>query len=269
MVTIKDLKLEDGTFLLPREIYEKDQNVGKRRGNGESEDDYKMRMEIEKSIVLQAQNDEKYKDAAHKPFIDDVRINSRQFRALIVPATQEEYENFMREEDREQKEKAYWERCPISDGKGKIKQCQPRIPNPDYGKVPGATKTIANRCETCPVYLAWKNKSKLTSLEKMLFNDDGEEIECAELGKDMISRGDLADKVRDILLETVVDKHSRYAEIVKLILDANMNINKACEKLGMNPSGVYKAFGSKSMQEDVIEALAKEPLVEIEKLLYQ
>lgn len=242
------LVLEDGTFLVPHEIPEGDR-------------------EYESALLESAKYDETYKDAKHKPFIDTVRHNARTFRALLVPATQEEYEEFTHEEDREQKEKAYYDRCPISDGRGKIKQCPRRIPNPDYGKVPDATQTIANRCETCPIYRAWKNKSKFTSFEKMVFNDDGEEIDHVDFSTGMMSRGDLLDRVRDIVLDVVVEKHSHYAGVVKKMLDENMNTNQACEELDMNKSGVYKALGSKSMQTDVLEALAQDPFIDIEKLL--
>ena len=102
----------------------------------------------------------------------------------------------------------------------------------------------------------------------MIFNDDGEEIDHVELSTGMISRGDLIDRIRDILLDVVVDKHSHYAEIVKKMLYENMNINKACEVLEMNKSSVYKALSSKSMQADVLEAFANEPLVDIIKLLF-
>lgn len=243
------LVLEDGTFLVPHEIPEGDK-------------------EYEKALLDAAQYDEAYKNVEHKPFIDDVKINNRKFRALLVPTTKEEHDEFMREEDRAQKEDTYYKRCPISDGKGKIKQCPPRIPNPDYGKVPGATKTIKNRCDICPVARAWKDKGKCSSLEDILYNDAMEEIDRMEISTGMLSHGDLADRVRDILLDMVVDKHSRYAEVVRKMLDENMNINQICDELELNPSGVYKGLGSKSMQEDALAALENDPLVEIEKLLY-
>lgn len=243
------LVLKDGTFLVPHEIPEGDK-------------------EYEKALLDAAKYDETYKNAEHKPFIDDVKINNRKFRALLVPATQEEYDEFMRNEDRVQKEEAYYKRYPISDGKGKIKQCPPRIPNPDYGKVPGATKTIKNRCDICPIARAGKDKRKFVSLDAVLYNDAGEEIDRKEISTGMISHGDLADRIRDILLDMVVDKHSRYAEVVRKMLDENMKINQICNDLELNPSGVYKGLGSKSMQEDALEALESDPLVEIEKLLY-
>ena len=246
---VTKLVLEDGTYLVPHEIPEGDR-------------------EYEKALLEASKYDKAYKDAKHKPFIDTVRHNARTFRALLVPSTKEEYDEFTHKEDREQKKEAYYKRCPISDGRGKLKQCPKRIPNPDYGKVPDATQTIVNRCEVCPVYRAWENKSKFISLEKMIFNDDGEEIDHVELSTGMISRGDLIGRIRDILLDVVVDKHSHYAEIVKKMLYENMNINKACEVLETNKSSVYKALSSKSMQADVLEAFANEPLVDIIKLLF-
>ena len=63
---------------------------------------------------------------SHQPFIDDIKINSRIFRALIVPATQEEYEDYVHAEDRKQKKEAYYRRCPIvitggsADGVGNV-----------------------------------------------------------------------------------------------------------------------------------------------------
>ncbi len=243
------LVLDDGTFLVPHEIPEGDK-------------------EYEKALLDAAKYDEAYKGAKHKPFIDDVRINNRKFRALLAPATREEYDEFMHNEDRAQKEEAYYKRCPVSDGKGKIKQCSPRIPNPDYGKISGVTKTVKNRCDICPIARAGRDKRKLASLEDILYNDAGEEIDRREISTGMVSRGDLIDRVRDILLDIVVDKHSRYAEVVRKILDENMNIKQICDELGMNPSGVYKGLGSKAMREDVLAALEDDPLVEIEKLLY-
>lgn len=243
------LVLDDGTFLVPHEIPEGDK-------------------EYEKALLDAAKYDEAYKDAKHRPFIDDVRINNRKFRALLAPATREGYDEFMRNEDRAQKEEAYYKRCPISDGKGKIKQCPPRIPNPNYRKIPGATKTVKNRCDICPIARAGRDKRKFASLEDMLYNDAGEEIDRREISTGMVSRGDLADRVRDILLDMVVDKHSRYAEVVRKMLDENMNIKQICDEMELNPSGVYKGLGSKFMREDVLAALEDDPLVEIEKLLY-
>ena len=267
MVTINDLKLDDGTFMVPKDIYDRDENVTRHQGKNESEDDYRMRMEIEKSMVEQARNDERYKGAKHEPFIDDVKINSRRFRALIVPATQKEYEDFIREEDREQKSEAYYRRCPIADGKGGFKQCPRRIKNPEFGKVPGATKTIVNRCDTCDRYRAWKNEAKSESMESMAYNDEGEERDRSEFGREMLNRSELSDRVRDIVLEVVMDKHSRYYEAVKAMLDNNLSVNAASAEAGINNSGFDKALKN-ALGRDILEALAADPFTDIQKLLH-
>ena len=266
MVTKRDLVLDDGTFLVPKEIYDRDENVTGHRGKNESGDDYRMRMEIEKSIVEQTRNDRRYKGAKHKPYIDDVKINSRKFRALLVPATQQEYDDFIREEDRKQKSEAYYKRYPISDGKGGFKQCPMRIANPDYGKVPGATKTIVNRCETCDRYRAWKNSARSESIENMTYNDEGEERDRSEFGRDMLTGSALSDRVRDIVLEVVMDRHSRYYEAVKAMLDNNLSVNAASTEAGINNSGFDKALKN-AMGRDILEALAADPFIEIEKLI--
>ncbi len=247
---VTKLNLDDGTFLVPHELSE---NV----------DRY-----YEEQLLESAKHSDDFKNAKHKPFIDTVRFNAREFRAILVEGTEEQYREFVQREDREQKKAAYYSRCPISDGKGGIMQCQARIPNPDYGKIPGATKTIANRCDECPIFRAWKDTGKFTSLEEFTHDDDGEEKPHNLHSNGMLSRGELIARVRDILIRAAVEENSRYAELVRLILDKNLSINEACEKLDMNKSGVYKALRSDKMQNAVLERLDNDPFADLKNVLY-
>ncbi len=266
MLTLKDLVFDDGSYMIPNEIYDRDEKVLRSRGQNETEDAYKTRKDNEKSLVEQACHDRNYRGAKHQPFIDDIKVNSHIFRALIVPATQEEYEDYVHAEDRKQKKEAYYRRCPIADGNGGFKQCPLRIPNSDFGKVPGATKTIVNRCENCARYRAWKNDTKTESLENMVYNDDGEERERGEFGRSMLSRGDISDRIRDIVLNVVMDKHSKYYAAVKAMLDDNLAVSAASKRAGINNSGFDKALKN-GLGRDIIKALEADPFVEIEKLL--
>lgn len=249
------LAKNDGTYFIPYPLHETDQ-------------EYEKDTEYEKIVLAEAEQDPKFKDAVHKPFIDWYKpVGRKPYRALIVPATKEEYDVFKRQEDREKKHEEYWSRCEISDGKGGVKQCPVRIPNPDYGKVPGATKTIKNSCELCPKFREGWTKPKNTSLEAMAYNDEGEEIDRPEFGREMLSRSDNYDRVRDIVLDVVMEKNSKYYDTVKTQLDNNLSISGAAKITGVNNSGFDKALKN-SLGKEIIEALGNDPFVDIAKLLH-
>ena len=261
MVTIKDLIMKDGTCYVPQELHDKDQEY-------DIEHDEILKAN-ERSILDEIKNDPIYKDAEHKPFIDWVKLVGRkEFRALLMPGTRSELYAYIHKDDKDYKHKQYWNRCPMSNGRGGIKQCPMQIPNPNYKEGVDDRKNIANRCEVCSVYRNWNNVTKNTSLEGMLYNRDGEEIDFDEMGRSAVSKEDQFERIRDIVLNKVVDKDSKYYDAIKYMLDENLSIKGASDRAGINNSSFDKALKTGSLGKSIIEALEDDPLVDLIKLLY-
>ena len=239
-------KSSDGTKWVPEDIYERDENNVKNR-------------KMEKIILEGAKNDPAYKDAKHKPFIRAFRDNGFDRRVLMLPATEEEYQAYLesvKEEDRQRKEEEYNNRCLISDGKGKIKQCPVRIPNPEYGIVPGAPKTIKNDCEHCPIHRQGWDLPRFMSIDAMLENSDGKAIDRPEFAaKEQEDRSEMQKQVVKCILDQVINEDHRLRPIVELMLSENISVSEACNRLEINASGVYKGFQSKKMIDSVMKAV--------------
>ena len=222
--------------------------------------------EYEETLLGDALFDD-YRDNPNKPYIDYVKVGNEVFRALLVPGSKEDFLRIIREISREQKMQAYKNRCPVSDGKGGIRQCPMRLPNPDYGKNPDEPKTIANRCDMCPIARMWKDKGREESLENLIYDDEGNEKETPGLGRNSLSHSDLFDRVRDIVLGVVVDKHTKYGRVIEAVLDDNLSLNEACEATDTAKSSLYKKIHSRSFADDILDALSNDPFIDIETLL--
>lgn len=255
---VKTYHLEDGTWLVPYLIHD-------------MEDEYSRDAELERSILEQARNDGAYRDGGgHPPFIDDVLIGNRIYRALVVPGTEEESRSARNEIERRQKRRSYHDRCRVSDGKGGLRQCPKKAPNPDYGKVDGAPRTVPVRCDLCPYNRAWKDEGRVRSYEGMTTGENGERIDRPEFGTEgLVGESDMWERVGRVLLDVTAEKDSRVYKVVRrlLMMDGAASINQACEDLGLGRSGIYKALHSKRIRDAVLDAIADDPLIEIEKLL--
>lgn len=81
--------------------------------------------------------------------VDWVQWGFRKFEAILVPGTEHDFHEYIKEESNSQKRIIREGRCIIGSDAGGVKRCPERIPNPLYGE-PGQPKTVYNDCVTCP-----------------------------------------------------------------------------------------------------------------------
>lgn len=77
------------------------------------------------------------------------RLGFREFNAVMIPVTKEQYLELIKDEMNKQEEMKQDGRCPVLAIKGGLKTCPRRIPNPDYVEGSSEPKTLANSCDGC------------------------------------------------------------------------------------------------------------------------
>lgn len=77
------------------------------------------------------------------------RLGYRSFLAAMIPSSEAQYHELIKDELNRQEEIKQSGRCPISDGKGKLKRCPMRVPNPAYVEGCNEPKTLPVKCDGC------------------------------------------------------------------------------------------------------------------------
>ena len=170
---------------------EKFRNIRTNPTNGEK--DYYYPLEVtDDSILVYARE--------HNLEVGPARLGYRKFRAVFVPCKEQaidshghvtfldtpsdvqrrRYLDLIKDEMDAQERAKEDGRCCISDGRGGIKRCPLRIPNPAYTPENDQPKTVAVHCEGC-VFEAYKQEHSFVTLSALEQENDAGEPEPYEV----------------------------------------------------------------------------------------
>lgn len=167
------------------------QNVRTNPETGEK--DYYFPLEITDNSVLDYAKE-------HSLEVGLARLGYRRFRAVFVPCKDQtidshgrvifidtpsaiqrrRYLELIKDEMNAQEDAKQDGRCPIPDGRGGVKRCPLRVPNPAYTPGNGQPKTVAVRCEGC-MYEPFKQEHTFVTLSALEQENDAGELEPYEL----------------------------------------------------------------------------------------
>lgn len=172
-------------------VAEKFRNIRTNPETGEK--DYFFPLEItDDSILVYARE--------HNLEVGPARLGFRRFRAVFVPCREQttdshgrvtfldtpsdiqrrRYLDLIKDEMDAQERAKEDGRCCISDGRGRIKRCPLRIPNPAYKPENGQPKTVAVHCEGC-VFEAYKQEHSFVQFSTLEVENDAGEPEPFEV----------------------------------------------------------------------------------------
>lgn len=191
-------------------------------------------------------------------FIANVKYGWRIFKAIIIHGDETLFKLLIKEEDHIQKKYTSEGRCIVPNGRGGIKRCPLRLPNPYYNpKQPPAKnnpKTIKNSCDGCPFNTFDKPSFRNLNLEGMTTVDAYGNLSKYEIETSIEPDSDKFLAAREEILKFIATKYPEKLQIFTLLLDG-LNRNEVAEELGINTSTLYKM--GKSLEKDLLQLLEK------------
>lgn len=182
--------------------------------------------------------------------IGKTRLGNRTFEAVMVPCKdtatihgveifidtpvdiqRKRYLEYIKDELAEQDSRKQDGRCQIPDGRGGVKRCPCRVPNPDYSPGGNQPKTLPVRCEGC-VYEPFKQAHTTVVLSALdSVNEDGE-MQTFEIPapKDLLA-ADRFLALRDEFLAFVQDRNPKLVPLAEL-LTLEFTKSEAARELG-------------------------------------
>ena len=182
--------------------------------------------------------------------IGKTRLGNRTFEAVMVPCKdtatihgvevfvdtpadvqRKRYLEYIRDELAEQDARKQDGRCQIPDGRGGVKRCPCRVPNPDY--VPGGDqpKTLPVKCEGC-VYEPFKQAHTTVVLSALDSVNEAGEMQTFEIPapKDLLA----ADRFLALREEFIAFVQERNPKLVPLaeLLTLEFTKSEAARELG-------------------------------------
>ncbi len=103
------------------------------------------------------------------------KLGYRTFPAAMIPMSEEQYHELIKDELNRQEEIKQSGRCPISDGNGKLKRCPMRVPNPTYVEGGNEPKTLPVKCEGCKFNTFDKKEYGTLTFSCLTTTDEDEE----------------------------------------------------------------------------------------------
>lgn len=128
-------------------------------------------------------------------------------------------------------------RCQIPNGRGGVKRCPCRMPNPDY--IPGGdkSKTIAVKCEGC-VYEQFHQAHTTITLSCLDREDEGGEMERYEVPAPRSNfAADRYEEIREQFLDFVSERNVKLLPLAELLTD-ELTKSEASRELGLATSTV-------------------------------
>lgn len=168
--------------------------------------------------------------------IGKTRLGNRTFEAVMVPCKdsatihgvevfvdtpadvqRKRYLEYIRDELAEQDARKQDGRCQIPDGRGGVKRCPCRVPNPDYTPGGDQPKTLPVRCEGCK-FEQFKQAHTTVVLSTFDHEDDSGEMQTFEIPatKDMTA-ADRYLELREQFVTFVNDRNSKLTPLAELL----------------------------------------------------
>lgn len=209
---------------------------------------YLIPMELPKDEMARAALLESAKLNGYK--MDWVQWGFRKFEAILIPGTEQEFHEYIKEESNNQKRLIREGRCIIGSDAGGAKRCPERIPNPLYGE-PGQPKTIYNDCSSCP-----HNKNgiygHLVSLSHSGENGDDNEEYDDDIPVNIAGNGELYEQYCKSVLDFVEERFPDNLETMKLLLQEYSRTETA-DRLGIHRNTPRNQVNS--MKDELTEML--------------
>lgn len=178
------------------------------------------------------------------------RLGFREFKAVMIPVSKEQYNALIKDEMNKQEEMKQDGRCPLPAIKGGIKTCPLRIPNPKYTKDGSEPKTLANSCDGC-IYAAKKHTNTVVTFTDLGSEDDGGDFASYEPSNPVgYNSGDAYLKLQKQWIEFVKANKPKLAELAELLSSEYLQIEAAKE--------LDKSRQTINSQADVLKQLALE-----------
>ena len=182
--------------------------------------------------------------------ITKTRLGNRVFEAVMIPCRdtatingmevfidtpsevqRKRYLEYIKDELADQDAKRQDGRCQIPDGRGGVKRCPCRVPNPDY--VPGGnqSKTVPVRCEGCQ-YEQFRQAHTTIVVSALDHEDENGEFESYEIPatKDLTA-ADRFLEMREEFIAFVQERNSKLVPLAEL-LTLEFTKSEAARELG-------------------------------------
>lgn len=153
----------------------------------------------------------------------NVEIASMRVEGKMVPAFKfevtdsDKYQEYMREQWKEEDAWKQGQRCTICGENGKSKRCPLRIKNPDYTGKEGEKKTVAVSCENCPFNRQFRPVRGTVFFSSLELSDKDGNVDPYEPESGRYSAADDYLKLLHDFIGYVREKHPKYAHYTELI----------------------------------------------------
>ena len=233
-------------------------NVRVNEATGEKE--YFFPMEIENDEIKAAARSQGLN-------IGMAKLGFRVFEAVMVPCVKHDpvtgnplptsseeqyhiYKELIKDEMNAQEEMKEDGRCQIPDGKGGVKRCPCRIPNPEYKEGNGKPKTLPVRCEGC-IYEQLRNEHTTVTFTTLGSEDeDGELVSFEPANPTYYNDGDRYERIQRDWVAFVAEKDEKLKDLAELLSLENTR-SEAAREIGI-------ASSTAQSQREKLKILAQE-----------
>lgn len=178
------------------------------------------------------------------------RLGFREFKAIMIPVSKEQYKSLIKDEMDKQEKMKQDVRCLVPATIGGVKICPRRIPNPNYVEGGSEPKTLANNCEGC-IYAAKKHTNTVVTFSDLGSEDDDGDFSSYEPSNPVgYNSGDTYLKLQKQWIEFVKANKPKLAELAELLSSEYLQIEAAKE--------LDKSRQTINSQADVLKQLALE-----------
>ena len=203
----------------------------------------------EKLFICVETNEEGIADFKRSSKYEDlnVEIVSMRVEGKMVPAFKFEvtdpdwYQEYMREQWRQESAWKMEQRCIICGENGKSKRCPLRVKNPDYTGKEGEKKTIAVDCTTCPFERMFRPVRGTVLFSSLELRDSDGNVDPYEPESGRYSVANDYLKMLYDFIEYVRTKYPKYAHYTELIeiLGEEVGMKEAAARMKKSDKTLY------------------------------
>jgi len=161
--------------------------------------------------------------------IGTTRLGFREFTAVMIPVTREQYLALIKDEMDKQDAMKLDGRCPIPAKRGGLKTCPRRIPNPNYVEGGNEPKTLANTCKGC-IYENKKHEHTVSTFTALgSYDDNGDFSQYDAPSPFGYNSSDEYEKLKTQWVNYVKENKPRLTELAELLSSEYLQIEAATE----------------------------------------